>query len=370
MPKVLHVVTRLAYSGATTQLERQTEALAAAGWESRVVALRGLGPVADRLASRGVAVELAGQRFGSDPIAYTRLLLSTRCGRPDAVVTWDLDAGRYGLRAARGAGVRRVVHCARGGPGRASWRRARTAARIAGAADAVVTPEEAVVAAWRELSSEPSRVVLHADTVAAPGATVEQKRTRRNAFAEELGAPAETKWIAAVGPLKPGKRLKELLWAIDLLRLTSEVRLLVVGAGPQLGALRRFAHQLRVADEIVFVGPRDDWPALLSACDMLWCARRRAQPTPVLESLAAGTPVVASPGSNALISAAEQPPPPGLVRVAPDDRTARCKATLRLWEHPPEAIAAPSGGEPVAALQSLAELLSASRPRGAQLAVS
>ena len=111
--------------------------------------------------------------------------------------------------------------------------------------------------------------------------------------------------IAAVGRLWPQKRLKDVIWATDLLRvIRDDVYLLVIGDGPQRAALQRYALLCRVDDRVRFLGVRSDVLQLLPHCELLWLASGyEGLPNAVLEAMAAGIPVVATdvPGTRQLV---------------------------------------------------------------------
>jgi glycosyltransferase involved in cell wall biosynthesis len=75
-------------------------------------------------------------------------------------------------------------------------------------------------------------------------------------------------------------------------------RLLIVGSGPERAALEALAARLGVADRVRLVGqvPHADLPRYYTAADMLVLASaREGWANVLLESMACGTPVVASP---------------------------------------------------------------------------
>lgn len=120
----------------------------------------------------------------------------------------------------------------------------------------------------------------------------------RIAARRQLGLPDAAFVVGGVGRLAPGKRFDVLLHA--LAALPQDVRVLLVGGGPDEARLRATAAQLGVADRVLFAGERPhlsgqgaDLPALLAAMDVL------ASPSPeeafglaVVEGLAAGLPVL------------------------------------------------------------------------------
>ncbi len=111
--------------------------------------------------------------------------------------------------------------------------------------------------------------------------------------------------IGAVGRLWQQKRLKDLIWATDLLHvLRDDMHLLVIGDGPQRELLERYARQCQVADHVHFLGMRNDVPRLMPHFDVLWLASGfEGLPNVVMEAMAAGVPVVASdiPGTRELV---------------------------------------------------------------------
>jgi glycosyltransferase involved in cell wall biosynthesis len=100
--------------------------------------------------------------------------------------------------------------------------------------------------------------------------------------------------IATVGYLHEdkGQRL-----TVEVLQKLPGVTLLLVGEGPDWQYLRERASALGVADRVVFAGQvsHTDMPLVYSAADVtVLMSAREGMPNVVLESLACGTPVVAT----------------------------------------------------------------------------
>jgi glycosyltransferase involved in cell wall biosynthesis len=118
----------------------------------------------------------------------------------------------------------------------------------------------------------------------------------------EFSLDADCILITAVGRLVELKRHEWLIRAVGNLDGTerARVRVLIVGAGPRLGELTRFAERLGVSDMIHFTGHRDDIPAILSETDIsVLCSKTEACPRVIVESLAAGAFVIATDVGNA-----------------------------------------------------------------------
>jgi len=101
--------------------------------------------------------------------------------------------------------------------------------------------------------------------------------------------------LLSVGHLIPRKGHDLILRALPLL---PGHRLMVLGDGPERGALLALAEQLGVADRVHLLGsrPHAELPRYYSAADVLVLASsREGWANVLLESMACGTPVVASP---------------------------------------------------------------------------
>jgi glycosyltransferase involved in cell wall biosynthesis len=149
----------------------------------------------------------------------------------------------------------------------------------------------------------------------------------------ELELPPGTRLIGAVGRLWQQKRLKDLIWATDLLHvIRDDVHLLVIGDGPQREALERYARQCHVADHVHFLGLRHDVPRLMARFDVLWLASSfEGLPNVVMEAMSAGVPVVASdiPGNRELVVSGET----GYL-VPLGDRAAYARLAHKILENP------------------------------------
>ena len=114
----------------------------------------------------------------------------------------------------------------------------------------------------------------------------------------KLGLDERDKIIVSVAALKPVKGPDLLVRAASLLRRSIPgCRVLFVGNGPELPALKQLALKLECEDVCEFIGPVDneDLRHYYSAADVSCLAsRNEGWPNVVLESLACGTPVVAT----------------------------------------------------------------------------
>lgn len=109
-----------------------------------------------------------------------------------------------------------------------------------------------------------------------------------------LGITVDGKWLASVGHLIERKGHHLVIGALPGL---PGVRLMIAGTGPDEGRLRALAEQYGVADRVTFLGrvQHNELATVYSAADALVLASsREGWANVLLESMASGTPVVAS----------------------------------------------------------------------------
>lgn len=116
----------------------------------------------------------------------------------------------------------------------------------------------------------------------------------------ELGLDPTRPTAAVVGLLNVAKGQDLALEALARPE-TGELQLVFAGHGALLGELERRARELGVRERVAFLGFRSDVPAVLAACDLLLLPSRwEGLPYVVLEAMAAGKPVVATPVDGAV----------------------------------------------------------------------
>src|SRR5271165_610239 len=123
-------------------------------------------------------------------------------------------------------------------------------------------------------------------------------REERRAARQKLGLNPNDRVVVSVAALKPVKGPDLLVRAASLLKKSlTDCKLLFVGAGPELSALQQLAEHLNCADICHFVGtvPNEQLRSYFSAADVSCLAsRQEGWPNVILESLACGTPMVAT----------------------------------------------------------------------------
>jgi glycosyltransferase involved in cell wall biosynthesis len=114
-----------------------------------------------------------------------------------------------------------------------------------------------------------------------------------------VGSPRDPLRLIYVGRVAREKGLYETLQAVRLaLELGVDTRLTVAGGGPEEPRLRRYAVSLGIAPRVAFVGPvygMDKVNLMAGADVMVLASYAEGLPYALLEGMAAGLPVVATP---------------------------------------------------------------------------
>jgi glycosyltransferase involved in cell wall biosynthesis len=100
--------------------------------------------------------------------------------------------------------------------------------------------------------------------------------------------------LIAVGRLVPVKRYDRLIKiVVELVKACDDLRVAVVGGGPQLEEMQARAADAGIADRIDFLGQRDDVPALCAASKaFILTSENEGLSIAMLEALAAGLPAI------------------------------------------------------------------------------
>lgn len=353
--RVLHIITGLGVGGAEQQLRLLLRHLPV---RSEVVTLTDPGPVADGLIADGVRVHHLGMTGNRDLAALPRLVRLIRAGGYDLVHTHLYRACVYGRLAARLAGVRAVV-ATEHSLGDSQIEGRRLGAGVRALYLATERLGRTTVAVSPTVAARLRRWGVPAPRIEVVPNGIDLARFRfdpvgRHRARQRLGLPEDAYVVGGIGRLAPAKRFDTAVRALAL--LPADHRLLLVGGGPEEGALRRTARESGVADRVLFTGERPggpcvpddpgdpgdardpngpdgpdglDLPSLVSAMDVL------VSPSPeeafglaVVEALAAGLPVL-----YASCPAVEDLPPHAApaarrIRGGPED-FARALAGLR-----------------------------------------
>jgi glycosyltransferase involved in cell wall biosynthesis len=301
-PRILHLIPSLSRSGTEKQLCLLAAGLTRANFDIHVCALAEGGPMADVLRVTGIQPTILQKRWMFDPRVYWMLRRLVDRLRPDVIHAWRCTANAYGLVAAIGGGVRRFVAGYRCMEPVTSSVQVRIDREVGRRSAGLVANSRGVKDLYVQngLPNEKFQIIPNAVELPAPPTF-----TRRQIL-DELGLPEGSRLIGMAGRLLPHKRVKDAIWAADLLKVVrKDVHLLIFGDGPHRDRLRIFRDQVRIGDHVHFLGSRSDLPRFVPHFDLLWSTSAyEGQSNAILEAMAAGVPVVASdiPGTRDLVT--------------------------------------------------------------------
>lgn len=303
--RVLHIITRLELGGAqrntlytVAHLDRR-EFSPALAWGPGGVLDAEAGALED-LRLHPVPELVRRVRPTGDVRALSALRRVIRQERPRIVHTHSSKAGILGRLAARLEGVPAIVHTVHGfgftplqpAPVRALFLSLeRLAARWT---TQVITVSRTDLERGVRLGLFPrdgvtvirSGIPLRDYTGASGGETVRL----------ELGVPADAVLVTQIGNFKPQKApLDFVRMAIRTSGASGKLFFLMTGDGPLRRRAKALVHEAGLDERFRFTGWRDDIPAILDATDIgVLASRHEGLPRAVVESLAAGIPVVAT----------------------------------------------------------------------------
>jgi len=209
-------------------------------------------------------------------------------------------------------------------------------------ASAVISVSEQLAEKARKLGVSDDRLVIIPNGIDREYFHSRDKRTCR----KELGLPEEGRLLVTVAHLGHRKGHCEVIHAFA--DLPDDVRLVIVGGSAQGGTpakLRAVASKIGVEDRLILPGsqPYERVPLYFSAADVsVLASYREGCPNAVLESLACGTPVVATDVG----AVRDILPVPDVGRIVPPQeicplRDALVEVLARQWD--PEQVVQASG---------------------------
>jgi len=235
-----------------------------------------------------------------DARALARLISLARSFKPDIVHTHLAKAGALGRVAARLARTPIVVHTYHGSVFRGYFGRRESAtylgierglARITTRIVAITPGQKADLVG---LGIAPAGRIAQIPL----GLDLEQFRelpAREEAVAA-LGLPRDGRYVTIIARLVPIKDIPTFLRALS--RVTEslpDVRGLVVGDGPERGAVEGVARDLRLGERCRFLGWRADLPNVYAASDVVALSSlNEGSPVSIIEAMAAGRAVIAT----------------------------------------------------------------------------
>lgn len=278
VPRVLFAIGDLVYDHVSAQL---VQLLRAAPFERRLCVLGQAGQLVDTLRQQGIMVDVPGNGRRFDLAALRGLRRLVQEYRPSAMHVW----GWGPLRALPLAGFKGPVIASPCPEAARRWSLPRLFDRwLLRKARHVVACGAVEAERCRALGARPERLAVAPPVVQLPEAK------------EDIAEA--TRCILCVGRLLSRKGFSDAIWALDILRFVHpDLRLAIVGAGPDRPRLEHFAAALDATRSVDFLGAvaEEERETLLRRALVVWSPGRSETGTQViLEAMALGKPIVAS----------------------------------------------------------------------------
>lgn len=287
------VLPYLVRGGMETMVARLALALAARGHKVGVTCTQFGGPLADYLRAAGMRVAVVPALGVLSNARAPRLEQWLRTASPDVVHvhsgTWLKTA-----RAARRAGVPRVIHTAHGLLDREPWHGVLLKRLAARYTDHVVAVSAAL---RREIAGQISRPVEGVKLI--PNG-IDTSRfhpgPRTGDLRERLGVPADAILVGNVARLQEVKNHELLFEAFAPLAMRIPgLHLVVAGEGPLKQSLLDRAEKLGMAKRVHLIGAEADTAPLYRQFDLyVLPSKGEGTSMSLLEAMASGIPVVAT----------------------------------------------------------------------------
>ncbi len=296
--RVVHVVEAMHQGGAESLVVEHVR-LASPEVKSTVVALNRGGPALEAAAAAGAETVVLG-KGAARAAGLVRLTSLLRARRADVVNGHNPSGAMYGTLAARLAGVPVAVRTEHSihYPGRAFRFYGPVEAMLTRLTDRVICVCEAARAShaprFRGLEE---RFVTIANGIAEAPPPRPRAQTRA-----ALGIPPAAAVALTVGSLTPQKSQDVLLRAMAVARRRAPgAVLLVAGEGRLRERLQALHAELGLGDAVRFLGPRNDVPDLMAACDVfVLSSSREGLSVTLLEAMRAARAAIATAvGGNA-----------------------------------------------------------------------
>ncbi|WP_315765608.1 MULTISPECIES: glycosyltransferase [unclassified Bradyrhizobium] len=301
--KIVHILDNLDRGGAQTMLRSVVAGLTARGHIQHIICLNEIfnEEVVAAMRAAGASVEIIGRPRLYGLIGLWHLAAELRRRRPDLVHTELPWGDLIGRTAARVAGIAPIVSTVTARyadkPRLQLWFDRKTAAW----ADRVAFQSAEIVPfslAHEGVRRDQVQVIPN-----GVDADDRDRSVAASALRRDHGGGAAT-ILGMVARLHPQKAHPDLLEAFAKLA-GSDIRLWLVGDGPDRAQLTEQARALGIADRVVFAGDRGDVRDWIAAMDIfVHPTYFEGLPLAVLEAMAMGKPVITSPvdGLRSLIT--------------------------------------------------------------------
>lgn len=327
--RILFVITDLDVGGVPLHLLRLAKFLQSRGWCVHVASLKDGGPVADHLREAGIAVHSCGASHPLDWRVFENLARLLESLRPDLVHSFLFHANLASRLACQlsGFGSERLICEIQTVEIERRWH---------------LWMDRLTHRFCKKMICNSASVMQHLHhragisldhlMVISGGVDVDAVTRAKPVSIEQWKTQADECLILWVGRMDPIKGLDTLVDAVGLVKRERDVKLLLVGDGPERRLLESCVARCGLESTVHFLGRRDDVFGLVRLADLfVFPSRTEGMPNALLEAMAGRLPVITTdvPGCRDLVADGETG---RVVRV--DDAGALASAIVAAIENP------------------------------------
>ena len=127
----------------------------------------------------------------------------------------------------------------------------------------------------------------------APAIGIKNPEARKRLLAEHR-LRDDSILVGAYAPLVPAMRLKDLIWATDLLTcVRDDIHFLLIGQGPQLSRLKQFLRTTEAIGHVHFLGRPNNAIETIAGLSAFWHSHlHQSMPNGMLSAMSSGVPVI------------------------------------------------------------------------------
>ena len=300
-PKILHVVISMVVGGAERLVYDMVRYPAFADNPPVICCMDSLGDLGEKLREEGYRVYCKGRKPGLDFSMILWLRDIIRKENADVVHAHQYSPLFYAVPAAFLAGRKRVVYTEHGRfyPDIKSWKRQMFNPLLALGVDHLVSISDATAKAMASNDNLPARriKIIHNGIDASQMNTTFDRAAKRR----ELGLSESCRILGTAARLNSIKNIQMMIRGLRrILETVPDTCLVIAGEGDEEVVLKALAHDLGIADHVIFIGLRFDLPEIYPLFDaFLLTSFSEGISITLLEAMACGVPaVVTDVGGN------------------------------------------------------------------------
>ena len=286
--KLLFLVNTLNVGGAERNVALFCRHIDRSRFEPEVWVLRGGGQFEDRVKSRGIRIRNFDRRWARNPWFALKMVREISRSDAELIHAFLPSIAIYGAFARRWFGLRQplILSLGQAHAGPTERWMFRTCRR---AFDWLIVNSRSAEELGKSLGFAPDRMSMIPN-----GHEVDEYRRiiDRERIRASVGVGLQERMLLCVGRLIASKRVCDAVAAMELLQ--EPVKLVIVGDGPERGALQADVSRRGLNGKVVLAGERGNVADLLLAADcFLFPSESEGLPNALIEACLAGLPIVA-----------------------------------------------------------------------------